>query len=110
MGHERLAIKVSGCFLIAFVLNLHCLRLGTRTQHSGWNKIAIGSPIEERLTGSVHGNIHNKEWKRWYESKYDLPNTANHTVHMKCCPAHLNSCPASTRTLKNPIMWYKKIV
>jgi hypothetical protein len=24
---------------------------------------------------------------------------------MKGCPAHLNSCPASTRNMKNPILW-----
>ena len=31
-------------------------------------------------------------------------------THMKCCPAHLNSCPTSTRIMKNPIPWYKKMV
>ena len=44
--------------LIAFVLNLHCLKLSTRTQHSGWNKSAIRSSVEDNLTGSVHGNVY----------------------------------------------------
>ena len=31
-------------------------------------------------------------------------------THMKCCLAHLNSCPTSTRTMKNLIPWVKKVV
>ena len=31
-------------------------------------------------------------------------------THMKCCPAHLNSCPTSTRTMKNPLPWQKKVM
>jgi hypothetical protein len=31
-----------------------------------------------------------------------------HATPMKCCPAYLNSCPASTTTMKNPIVWEKK--
>ena len=34
-------------------------------------------------------------------------------THMKCCPAHRNSYPAPTRTMKNPIPQYrgkKKVV
>ena len=27
-----------------------------------------------------------------------------------CCPAHLNSCPTSTRTIKNPLPWKKKVM
>ena len=43
--------------LIASVLNLHCPRLATRTQHSGWNTSAIRTPVEDNLSGSVHGNF-----------------------------------------------------
>ena len=28
----------------------------------------------------------------------------------RCCPAHLNSCPTSTRTIKNPLPWKKKVM
>ena len=31
-------------------------------------------------------------------------------THMKCCPAHLNSCPTSTRIMKNPLPWQKKVM
>ena len=28
----------------------------------------------------------------------------------RCCPVHLNSCPTSTRTIKNPLPWKKKVM
>ena len=112
--------------LPAFVLNPHCLGLSTRTQHSRWNKSAIRSPVEDRLTGSGQGNVCGTQQGmeemvqkqicpcKYLKSGPMCPNLRSkymccRATHIKCCPAYLNRFPASTTATKNPILWGKEV-